>query len=618
MRSRVIGTVVAVVVVLVTAVGVPASALTGDERDLGARSLKGDTWSTPLVEPEDLTRSGPVVPMTPPLEDLYALEPSYYDDGCHALRARTTPLDGCVYGAPDGTVDVALLGDSKVGQLFPALEEVAAREDWSLRTYTKSGCAFVDEPDPGYPACDSYNAALRTHLAADPPDLVLTGAQRSGVVDGYVRTWSWLRGLGVQRVVALWDSPSPEEHPATCVADALEDGTDLLACATRLPDRVSGNPTMRAAATQVEGAHFVDLRDWVCPTTPLAPKCPAVVGRAQVYRGGSHLTDTYAATLADPIHQRLHELGVARFRPGVDRVGGTDRYATAAFLSEDVAPGGRVFVASGQEYADALTAAAQSGADGGAVLLAQEDRLPSATRDALARLRPSQIVLVGGERRIHDEVLQSLRAYGPDVRRVSGTDRYATAAELAQLDGEVPGGTAYVATGVDFPDALAAAAQAGQHDAPVLLVKPDSVPQATAAVLDELAPGRVVVAGGPVSVSDEVLAELSAVVPGEVVRRGGANRYETAVALAGDVLPGAAGGADGVLHVASGRSYADALTAAPAAAAAGGAVLLTTPDRIPATTAAAVLDLAPERIVLAGGSGAVSDDVERALIRLLR
>lgn len=252
------------------------------------------------------------------------------------------------------------------------------------------------------------------------------------------------------------------------------------------------------------------------------------------------------------------------------------------------------------------------------MLLAQEDRLPSATRDALARLRPSQIVLVGGERRIHDEVLQSLRAYGPDVRRVSGTDRYATAAELAQLDGEVPGGTAYVATGVDFPDALAAAAQAGQHDAPVLLVKPDSVPQATAAVLDELAPGRVVVAGGPVSVSDEVLAELSAVVPGEVVRRGGANRYETAVALAGDALPGTAGGADGVLHVASGRSYADALTAAPAAAAAGGAVLLTTPDRIPATTAAAVLDLAPERIVLAGGSGAVSDDVERALIRLLR
>jgi putative cell wall-binding protein len=173
-------------------------------------------------------------------------------------------------------------------------------------------------------------------------------------------------------------------------------------------------------------------------------------------------------------------------------------------MAGDVEPGARVFVASGQEYADALTAAAQAGQDGGAVLLAKDVDLPSVTRAALTRLRPREIVLVGGERRIHDEVLFALRSYSPVVHRVAGTDRYETAAALARLDGTSSGGTVYVATGTDFPDALAAAAQAGQRDAPVLLVPGDRIPSATAAGVRGLAPTRIVLAGGRGAVSDEV------------------------------------------------------------------------------------------------------------------
>jgi putative cell wall-binding protein len=588
--------VLAALVVLMTVAGLPAPAVGGGGDERGARALRGASWSAPVVEPEDITRTGPVHPMTPPLEVLYAQEPSYYRDGCHALRGRRTLIPGCVYGVAGGAVDVALVGDSKVGQLFPALQEIALREGWRLRTYTKSSCAFVDAPTPDYPECDAFNAALRTHLAASPPDLVLTGGLRRDAVGGYTKTWTWLRGLGVGQVIAFWDTPGPTEHPARCAADALQ----------------AGNPSMRTAAARVDGAHFVDLRDWVCPVTWLSPRCPAVVGATQIYRLGSHMTDGYAATLTDPIHQRLHEIGVARYRPSVDRVGGANRYATGALLSREVGPGGRVFVASGQEYADALTAAARAGSERGAVLLTQGTHLPAATREALTRLQPGQVILVGGTRRITDDVLRDLRGYSPDVRRISGEDRYGTAAELARLDGLAADGTVYVATGADFPDALAAAAQAGQRDAPVLLVKRDAVPRVTASVLAELAPQRVVVAGGSRSVSDTVLQELAAMVPGQVVRRGGADRYATAAALAAETPDGR------VLHIASGTSYADALTAAPAAAAAGSGVLLVRQDLIPAATAQAVWDLAPTRAVLAGGSVAVSHPVERGLIRLVR
>lgn len=589
----------------------PGAALTGDEYDLGARALHEDGWSTPVLGPDDQTRSGPVFPQTPPLRNLYGAEPTYYLDRCHVRPAGTAVLEGCVYGDPDGQVQVAMVGDSKIGRLFPALEEVAHREGWALRTYTKSACAFVDEPTDGYPACDSYNAALREHLAADPPDLVLTGAKRRDVADGYVRTWRWLRGIGVERVVATWDSPVPVEHPAECVADALEQGLDLTTCATELPDEVSGNPSMRAAAEAVDGADFVDLRDWVCPQSALSPLCAPVIGRAQVYGLSSHLATPYGATLTDPMHQRLHEIGVAAYRPSVDRVFGRDRYATAAELSRGVAPGGRVFVASGLDHPDALAAAAQAGADAGAVLLTRPASVPAATLQALLRLRPEEIVVVGGPARVEEDVVTLLEGYAPVVRRVWGEDRYGTAELLAQLDPVVPGGTVFVATGTGFADALAAAAQAGQQDSPILLVRPDRVPEATVRALQALGPRTIVVVGGTVVVSEAVEQELGSYA-GEVDRRGGANRWETAEQLARSATDGS------VIHVSVGTEFPDALAAAPVAAAVGGAVLLVAPDRVPAATARSLTELAPARAVLTGGPAAVDLEVHRGLVRLVR
>jgi putative cell wall-binding protein len=68
----------------------------------------------------------------------------------------------------------------------------------------------------------------------------------------------------------------------------------------------------------------------------------------------------------------------------------------------------------------------------------------------------------------------------------------------------------YVATGLNFPDALAAAAAAGRLGGPVLLVGPTSIPADTQAELGRLKPGRIVVAGGSGVVSDGVLNQLAA------------------------------------------------------------------------------------------------------------
>ena len=591
---------------------VATSAQVPGDDDFGARALHGQTWSVPEPSASAVTRFGPVYLESPPVENVLRVEPAYYEDGCHVGRTRTTLVPGCVYGDPDGDVRVAVVGDSKVGRYFPALEEIARREGWALRMYTKSSCAFIDEPDESYPACEDYKEDLRAELAADVPDIVITTSIRRHVEDGYVRTWEWLEDLGTQHVVALWDSPSPTGTPPECVAEAQESGADLGSCAATLDDDISGNPSLRGAAARVDIAEFVDLRDWVCPDSGLSPLCPVVVGRAQVFGSGSHLAQTFTETLTDPLHQRLHEAGVTAYRPSVGRVGGLNRYDTAARLSQDVPVGGRVFVASGDDYPDALAAAARAGDGRSAILLTREDSVPSVTREALSRLDPRQIGVVGGREKISSEVMGELLAYTRDVVRVAGTTRYGTAAAVAELDPAPRGGTVYVASGLDFPDALAAAARAGAEDSAILLVKDDSVPSQTVEALERLAPSRIVLAGGTTAVQDKVARQLGQITGAMVERRGGGDRYETAALLAQDVEPGHE------TYAASGALFPDALAAAPLAAASDGAVVLVKADGVPGRTTEAVTRLRPSQMVLVGGQAAADEEVRRELIRLVR
>ncbi|MBA2316920.1 MAG: cell wall-binding repeat-containing protein, partial [Euzebyales bacterium] len=88
------------------------------------------------------------------------------------------------------------------------------------------------------------------------------------------------------------------------------------------------------------------------------------------------------------------------------------------------------------------------------------------------------------------------QAEHPEVERVSGADRYATAAAVAHLAFPDGAQTAFVATGEDFPDALASGPAAVAGDAPVLLAGRGFLPQPTREALAELGVQRVIVLGG--------------------------------------------------------------------------------------------------------------------------
>jgi hypothetical protein len=95
----------------------------------------------------------------------------------------------------------------------------------------------------------------------------------------------------------------------------------------------------------------------------------------------------------------------------------------------------RVFIATGGNYPDALAAAAAAGIELAPVLLVQQDAIPQVTLDELNRLEPSGIIIVGGEAVVSAGVQSDLDdlVFNPHVVRISGANRYETAAELSQF-----------------------------------------------------------------------------------------------------------------------------------------------------------------------------------------
>ncbi|MFB2580176.1 cell wall-binding repeat-containing protein [Herbiconiux sp. P15] len=203
------------------------------------------------------------------------------------------------------------------------------------------------------------------------------------------------------------------------------------------------------------------------------------------------------------------EAALKKYSATVERVGGADRYAVSAAMAAAAFPTGplqTVYLASGQVFPDALAGAAAT-AGRGPVLLVTKDGVPDPVKAQLARLAPSEIVVLGGPNTISEAVLATLPR-SATVTRVGGADRFAVSANVSAANFDPHVGTAYVASGAVFPDALSGSAAAIANHAPVLLVTRDGIPEAVAAELERLKPRRIVVLGGSATVSDAVQSDL--------------------------------------------------------------------------------------------------------------
>ena len=254
----------------------------------------------------------------------------------------------------------------------------------------------------------------------------------------------------------------------------------------------------------------------------------------------------------------------------VARLAGADRVATSVAVAESQ-PSSTIVLAGTGAPVDALAAAPLAGSLDAPLLLTPATGLAPAVRAYVAAHDVTDAVVLGGTRAVGTVVEQQLAAAGVKVERVTGTDRFATAAAIAGRLDTTAG--AYLVADDDWPDAVAIGALAALEGRPILLTQRDALPDATAEVIGGLA--SVDAVGGPGAISDAVLAAVGASVA-HVGRIGGRDRSDTSARVA------RLGEAEGLpweaVWVTGGGSWSDGLVAAVAAARGGGPLLVLGPS----------------------------------------
>ncbi|WP_108667098.1 cell wall-binding repeat-containing protein [Euzebya rosea] len=235
-----------------------------------------------------------------------------------------------------------------------------------------------------------------------------------------------------------------------------------------------------------------------------------------------------------------------------------------------------LYVATDANFPDGLAVAGLAGRTRGLTVLVDPDD-PDGNARLLELLAPSfaEVVVVGGEAVVPSSSLPSTGERGAPTGRIAGTNRFHTAQVLTEAGWLEGAGTVFVATGVNYPDALSGGAAAAVEGAPVLLVDGGRMPPETDAALRSLEPDEIVVLGGKSVIPDSMLAALTDYAP-NVIRLAGPARQQTSVAVSTNRFHR---GADAVL-MASGDRFGEALIAASAAWAHAAPLLLVGDDVI--------------------------------------
>jgi putative cell wall-binding protein len=297
--------------------------------------------------------------------------------------------------------------------------------------------------------------------------------------------------------------------------------------------------------------------------------------------------------------------------PTVDRIAGSDRYAVAVAISQRAFSGRAdvVYVATGGNYPDALSAAPAAVKEGAPLLLTKPDDLPDDVRAEIMRLQPKKIVVVGGSKSVSPLVYEELAGLASaSIHRVDGADRYAVSRELVRYAFD-SATLAYVATGANFPDALSAGAAGGKSGSPVILVNGagSSVGAETTALLtDHLGVSSIRIAGGPASVSPSIESELAATVD-DVTRLSGSDRFEASLSINRDAFPAAP---VPTVYLATGLNFPDALAGAALAGMQGAPVYLVRQDCVPVGALSDIAQLEATRVTLLGGTATLSPAVQ--------
>jgi|GEM_PF-1896872 len=200
----------------------------------------------------------------------------------------------------------------------------------------------------------------------------------------------------------------------------------------------------------------------------------------------------------------------------VVRIDGVNRYETSANIAKYLQAHNKLqtksaVIAYGQNFPDALAISSWAAQNGVPILLSQTDDLPVETAKAIEELGIEK-TFISGETGVISSKVEALL---PDPTRYGGNNRYETAVAILNGLGQDTD-TLYVATGNDFPDALAGAALAAKEGKGILLVGKTMDPAVKEFLTSKTEKiNEVIALGGDGAVSTSILKQISDLLTGK-------------------------------------------------------------------------------------------------------
>ncbi|MBS4020833.1 MAG: cell wall-binding repeat-containing protein [Dethiobacter sp.] len=295
------------------------------------------------------------------------------------------------------------------------------------------------------------------------------------------------------------------------------------------------------------------------------------------------------------------------------RLSGQDRIETGIAVSREAfkagGSAGAVVLARSDNFPDALAGVPLAYAKNAPLLLTAPKALDSRVAVEIQRVldKEGTVYLLGGTGALSAEINAALVQMGYQTVRLAGNDRYETAIKIAEALGSSHT-EVFLATGENFPDALAASSAAAIKGIPVLLCRKDAVPGVVAQYLNQHQLSEVYVVGGTAAISAHVYTAA-----GGTLRLAAADRYGTTLEVTRHFFT-----AGGTVVIGTGLNFPDALTGGVLAAKKGAPVLLTAKETLPQSLKNHLGSSSLQNVYILGGPSAVSKQVLDTITTLLK
>ena len=197
----------------------------------------------------------------------------------------------------------------------------------------------------------------------------------------------------------------------------------------------------------------------------------------------------------------------------VDRLSGADRYKTSAQIAAKLIDDKTTTleIASGENYADALSLNNAAEKDKAPILLVRVNAIDKSVEDVIKSSKASLINIAGREKSVSESTKANIKKISnATVNRIGGADRYETSILLAKYSGAKE--VVVVASGENFADALVAAPFSAKQKGAILLTNKDKLGQNAEQFIKDTKFNKSYVIGGEKSVSEDVINQLTSII----------------------------------------------------------------------------------------------------------